>query len=73
MLSDAEDDPQSPVGRVGQVVTAIPGGTSPGEVRLAIRGGTELFLAYCDSPIARGASVLVVEDLGGRSVRVFPD
>lgn len=68
-----EDDPESPAGRMGQVVTTIPGGTSPGEVRVAIRGGTELFLAYCDSPVDRGASVLVVEDLGGRAVRVFAD
>ncbi len=73
MSFGGQGDPASPVGRVGQVLTAIPGGTSPGEVRLAIRGGTELFLAYCDSPVDRGAAVLVVEDLGGRAVRVFPD
>ena len=67
------DDPESPAGRVGHVVTLIPGGTSPGEVRVAILGGTELFLAYCEAPVEQGASVLVVEDLGGRAVRVVAD
>lgn len=72
-MSWSHEDPESPAGRTGQVVTAIPGGVSPGEVRVAIRGGTELFLAYCDSPVEPGTAVLVVEDLGGRAVRVFAD
>lgn len=70
-MSSPGEDLESPAGRMGQVVTAIPGGTRPGEVRVPIRGGTELFLAYSDSPVEQGASVLIVEDLGGRSVRVF--
>lgn len=70
-MSWPNDEPDSPAGRTAQVVTAIPGGASPGEVRVAIRGGTELYLAYCDTPVEHGASVLVVEDLGGRAVRVF--
>ena len=70
-MGRAREDPEELGGRMGHVVTAIPGGPAPGEVRVAVRGGTELFLAYCDSPVEQGASVLVVEDLGGRAVRVL--
>jgi hypothetical protein len=52
------------------VTTAIAGGAHPGEIRVAIRGGSEMFIAYSDTPVERGASVLVTEDLGGRAVRV---
>lgn len=72
-MSRQGEDPESPTGRMAHVVTAIAGGNQPGEVRVPIRGGHELFIAYCTSPVERGVSVLVTEDLGGRNVRVVAD
>jgi len=39
-------------------------------VLIRIRGGTETYLAYSESPIAKGESVLVVESRGHRAVDV---
>ncbi len=69
-MRGGHEDPESATGRLGQVTTAIAGGAHPGEIRVAIRGGSEMFIAYSDTPVERGASVLVTEDLGGRAVRV---
>ena len=65
------DDDDSPAGRAGYVTVAIAGPDRPGEVRVAIRGGTEHFIAYAEEPIARGMSVIVVTDRGGRAVDVI--
>jgi hypothetical protein len=60
----------SPQGRVGVLLTGTRGADGPGEVLIRIRGGTETYLAYSESPIAKGESVLVVESRGHRSVDV---
>jgi hypothetical protein len=44
----------------------------PGEVIVAIRGGTETFAALCDEAVAKNARVVVVECLSGRTVSVTP-
>jgi hypothetical protein len=67
-MSDGDD---SPAGRTGYVTVAIPGRDRPGEVRVAIRGGTEHFIAYADEPIDRGREVIVTGDRGGRAVDVI--
>ncbi len=67
-MSDTED---SPAGRTGYVTVAIPGRGRPGEVLVAIRGGTEHFLAYADQPIERGVEVIVTGDRGARAVDVI--
>jgi hypothetical protein len=60
----------SPAGLTGHITVAIPGPGRAGEVRVAIRGGTEVFIAYAEQAIPRGEEVLVVTDRGGRVVDV---
>lgn len=67
-MTDMDD---SPAGKTGYVTVAIPGPGRPGEISVAIRGGTEAFLAFADDAIPRGKQVLVVADRGGRAVDVI--
>ena len=60
------------VGATGMIVVATRGASGPGEVVLRLRGGSEAFLARSSEPIAKGASVVVLENLGGRTVLVAP-
>jgi membrane protein implicated in regulation of membrane protease activity len=62
----------SPVGRIGVLLVATRGADGPGEVRVKIRGGSETYLAYSDEPLPKGATVLVVETRGARTVGVTP-
>jgi hypothetical protein len=62
----------SPVGLVGRIVTASRGESGPGEVEIRIRGGTEIFIARSTEPIPVGNSVIVLADLGHRTVEVLP-
>lgn len=62
---------QEVVGKLGTVVTRIRGGDLPGEVRVAIRGGTEDFIAYADQEILRGETVMVFASRGERAVDVI--
>lgn len=62
------------VGMVGRVTGAIAPGKT-GEVVLAVRGGTEAFLAYAiesDQVIAENTRVVVVEYYPPRTVYVAP-
>lgn len=59
------------IGEVGYVSVPIPAG-KPGEVMLAVRGGTEAFAAWCDEPVAKHARVVVVDERSARSVTVTP-
>ncbi|MGH7911970.1 MAG: hypothetical protein ACREQM_07040 [Candidatus Dormibacteraceae bacterium] len=68
-----EDGPsQTPVGLDGTVVTPTRGKDGPGEVELRIRGGTELFIARSDEPLAKGQPVLCVQAIGARTIVVTP-
>lgn len=62
------------VGKLGRVTGRIaPGGL--GEVMVAVRGGSEAFLAYAadaDETYARGTRIVVVEYLPPRTVIVTP-
>lgn len=60
------------VGRVGTVVIPVRGEHGPGEVSVAVRGGTETFLAYAPQPIGIDTVVLVVGSRGARAVDVQP-
>jgi membrane-bound ClpP family serine protease len=62
----------SPQGRVGVLLTGTRGPDGPGEVLIRIRGGTETYRAFSESPIAKGESVLVIESRGHRAVDVVP-
>jgi membrane-bound ClpP family serine protease len=59
------------IGEVGYVSVPIPR-KGPGEVMLAVRGGTEAFAAWADEPIAKHTRVVVVEERSSRSVTVTP-
>jgi len=61
---------QSLIGSIGVVIVATRGEAGPGEVLVKIRGGTEAYLAWSTSPIPRGATVLVIESRGTRTVDV---
>jgi hypothetical protein len=60
------------VGSIGVLTTATRGKAGPGEVRISIRGGSETFMAWSAEPLPRGATVLVIESHGTRSVHVAP-
>jgi hypothetical protein len=70
---------QSLIGSIGVLLVATRGQAGPGEVLLKIRGGTEAYLAWSINPIPKGATVLVIENRGTRTVDVsewadpFPD
>ena len=59
------------IGCVGVLSVAIRGTAGPGEVHIKIRGGSESFLAWSEKPLPRGATVLVIESRGARTVDVI--
>ena len=61
---------ESAIGRVGVIVVATRGPAGPGEVLVKIRGGSETYLAWSETPLPRGATVLVVDSRGARTVDV---
>jgi hypothetical protein len=61
----------SAVGRSGTLTVATRGPSGPGEVLVPMRGGTETFLAWSEQPIARGATVLIFNSRGERTVDVM--
>lgn len=58
------------VGLTGTLTSPIRGKGLLGEVQVAIRGGTELYIARAEEPIPAGATVLVVAVHPGRIVDV---
>lgn len=62
---------ESCIGCVGVLTVATRGSDGPGEVRIKIRGGSEIYLAWSESPLPRGATVLVTESRGKRVVDVI--
>jgi membrane protein implicated in regulation of membrane protease activity len=62
---------ESSIGTVGVLTTATRGSAGPGEVRIKIRGGSECFLAWSETPLPRGATVLVTDFRGARTVDVI--
>ncbi len=66
----ADGSAETVVGKLGRVITRIPGTDRAGEITVQIRGGTETFLAYADKEIQVGVSVVVIDTRGARSVDV---
>ncbi|WP_410619842.1 hypothetical protein [Amycolatopsis sp. cmx-8-4] len=60
----------TPSGRTGVLLVGTRGPHGPGEVLIRIRGGLETFLAWSDTALPRGTTVLVVETRGRRTVDV---
>jgi hypothetical protein len=58
------------IGSIGVVIVATRGPAGPGEVLLKVRGAREAYLAWSTEPIPRGATVLVIESRGARTVDV---
>jgi hypothetical protein len=58
------------IGSVGVLSVATRGTAGPGEVHIKIRGGSETFLAWSEKPLPRGATVLIIESRGARTVDV---
>ena len=61
----------SEIGSVGVLTIGTRGRHGPGEVRIKIRGGSESFIAWSESPLPRGATVLVIDSRGQRAVNVM--
>jgi hypothetical protein len=60
----------SAIGCVGVITIATRGSAGPGEVLVKIRGGSEAFIAWSPEPLAKGTTVLVIEERGARTVDV---
>ena len=64
------DDEFPLVGSIGVLKIGTRGESGPGEVVVKIRGGSEVYIAWSEEPIPKGASVLVINDRGTRTVDV---
>ena len=62
----------SPIGCEGVIIVATRGSAGPGEVLIKIRGGSEAFIAWSPEPLAKGTTVLVINERGARTVDVSP-
>ncbi|MEV5646950.1 hypothetical protein AB0L57_01755 [Nocardia sp. NPDC052254] len=60
------------LGSTGKLTSPIRGAGMLGEVLVAIRGGTELYIARSSEPLDAGTTVLVVAVQPGRIVDVIP-
>lgn len=54
---------------MGRVTVPIPP-DGPGEVLVAVRGGSEAYTAWSSTPIARDVRVVVVDSVSARTVVV---
>ncbi|WP_330177037.1 hypothetical protein OG875_28170 [Streptomyces sp. NBC_01498] len=70
-MSVTDDSAQSPVGAVGRITVPIPQ-DGPGEVLVAVRGGSEAYAAWSERPVGANVQVLVTDRVSARSVRVEP-
>ncbi|MEU8901712.1 hypothetical protein [Nocardia sp. NPDC048505] len=59
-------------GLTGTLTSPIRGAGMLGEVQVAIRGGTELYIARATEAIPSGATVLIISVNPGRIVDVVP-
>lgn len=62
---------EAPIGCVGVLILPTRGADGPGEVLVRVRGGTEAYIAWSDTPLAKNATVLVIDSRGGRTVDVI--
>jgi hypothetical protein len=59
------------IGCVGVLLLGTRGAEGPGEVLIKIRGGTEAYIAWSEKPLVKGATVLVIDFRGARTVDVM--
>jgi hypothetical protein len=58
------------IGCIGVLSVATRGPAGPGEVIVKVRGGSEAYIAWSLTPLPKGATVLVIESRGSRTVDV---
>lgn len=58
------------IGSIGVLSVGTRGPAGPGEVIVKIRGGSEAYIAWSQTPLPKGATVLVIESRGSRTVDV---
>ena len=56
---------------MGVLLIGTRGSAGPGEVLIKIRGGSEAYLAWSEKPLEKGATVLVIDFRGARTVDVI--
>lgn len=61
---------ESAIGTIGVLTVPTRGEAGPGEVRIRIRGGSERFLAWSQTPLPKGATVLIIDYRGPRTLDV---
>jgi membrane protein implicated in regulation of membrane protease activity len=62
---------ESCIGRLGILTVGTRGPAGPGEALVRIRGGAETYLAWSDTPLPKGTTVLIIESHGARTVDVI--
>lgn len=62
---------ESCIGRLGILTVGTRGSVGPGEALVKLRGGTETYLAWSDTPLSKGTTVLIIESRGARTVDVI--
>lgn len=62
---------ESCIGLLGILTIGTRGALGPGEALVKIRGGAETFLAWSDTPLPKGTTVLIIESRGVRTVDVI--
>lgn len=68
-MSAADGSAWSPIGAIGRVTVPIPP-NGPGEVLVAVRGGSEAYTAWSATSIGRDVRVVVVDSVSARGVIV---
>ncbi|MEU4171942.1 hypothetical protein AB0F46_34320 [Streptomyces sp. NPDC026665] len=59
------------IGCTGELLIGTRGSAGPGEILVRVRGGSETFLAWSREPLPKGATALVIESRGCRTVDVI--
>jgi hypothetical protein len=62
---------ESCIGCLGVLIIGTRGPAGPGEALVKVRGGSEAFLAWSDTPLPKDTRILVIESRGARTVDVI--
>jgi hypothetical protein len=62
---------ESAIGSIGVITIATRGQAGCGEVKVRIRGGSEIFIAWSEAPLPVGTTVLIIGSRGRRTVDVM--
>jgi hypothetical protein len=62
---------ESCIGCLGVLTVGTRGLAGPGEALVRIRGGSETYLAWSDTPLSKDTTVLIIESRGARAVDVI--